>query len=130
VSKRLRLIAAILLFTGAMGYLIFNGMRQGVGQLLTIEEALAKNIKENVTFIRMEGTVDYTTAFYDPLKPQLVFDLTDGSNKIPVIFEDVKPDNFDAGYPIIVEGRFLEDGRFRADKLLVKCPSKYEEESK
>ncbi|KJS21910.1 MAG: hypothetical protein VR72_08330 [Clostridiaceae bacterium BRH_c20a] len=112
---------------GAVGFLIFFGMQQGVGQILTIEEALQKKYDINISFIQMEGQINYDTVIYEPNKPLITFDITDEKNNITVIFKDVKPDNFDSGYPIIVEGRFLEDDRFLADKLLVKCPSKYEE---
>jgi len=129
VNNRARLILAVLIIIGAIGYLIFFGMQQGVGQILTIEEALQKKYDSNISFIQMEGQINYDTVTYEPNKPLITFDITDEKNNITVIFKDVKPDNFDSGYPIIVEGRFLEDGRFLADKLLVKCPSKYEEET-
>ena len=127
MNNRVRLILAVLIIIGAVGYLIFFGMRQGVGQILTIEEALQKKYDINISFIQMEGQINYDTVIYEPNKPLITFDITDEKNNITVIFKDVKPDNFDSGYPIIVEGRFLENDRFLADKLLVKCPSKYEE---
>jgi len=127
VNKRIRLIVAVLLVIGAMTFLLVNGMQQGVGRILTIEEALAQELHKDIAFIQMEGEVDYTTVKYEPLKPRLIFDITDGVNKITVLFNDVKPDNFDSGYPIIVEGSFQQNGIFKADKLLIKCPSKYEE---
>ncbi|KJS88774.1 MAG: hypothetical protein JM58_00275 [Peptococcaceae bacterium BICA1-8] len=114
---------------GAVGYLIYFGMQQGVGQILTIEEALQKKYDSNISFIQMEGQVNYDTVTFEPNKPLITFDITNDKSNITVIFKDVKPDNFDSGYPIIIEGRFQEDGKFSADKLLVKCPSKYEEEN-
>ncbi|MFZ5945856.1 MAG: cytochrome c maturation protein CcmE [Bacillota bacterium] len=129
MNNRARLILAVLIIIGAVGYLIYFGMQQGVGQILTLEEALQKKYDSNISFIQMEGQINYDTVTYEPNKPLITFDITDEKNNITVIFKDVKPDNFDSGYPIIVEGRFLEDGRFLADKLLVKCPSKYEEET-
>ena len=127
MNNRTRLILAVLIIMGAVGFLIFFGMQQGVGQILTIEEALQKKYDINISFIQMEGQINYDTVIYEPNKPLITFDITDEKNNITVIFKDVKPDNFDSGYPIIVEGRFLENDRFLADKLLVKCPSKYEE---
>ncbi|MFZ5946117.1 MAG: cytochrome c maturation protein CcmE [Bacillota bacterium] len=129
MNNRARLILAVLIIIGAVGYLIYFGMQQGVGQILTIEEALQKKYDSNISFIQMEGQINYDAVIYEPYKPLITFEITDGKNNITVIFKDVKPDNFDSGYPIIVEGRFLENGRFLADKLLVKCPSKYEEEN-
>jgi len=129
VNNRARLILAVLIIIGAVGYLIYFGMQQGVGQILTIEEALQKKYDSNISFIQMEGQVNYDTVTFEPNKPLITFDITNDKSNITVIFKDVKPDNFDSGYPIIIEGRFQEDGKFSADKLLVKCPSKYEEEN-
>lgn len=129
MNNRARLILAVLIIIGAVGYLIYFGMQQGVGQILTIEEALQKKYDSNISFIQMEGQVNYDTVTFEPNKPLITFDITNDKSNITVIFKDVKPDNFDSGYPIIIEGRFQEDGKFSADKLLVKCPSKYEEEN-
>jgi len=129
VNNRARLILAVLIIIGAVGYLIYFGIQQGVGQILTIEEALQKKYDSNISFIQIEGQVNYDTVAYEPNKPLITFDITSDKSNITVIFKDVKPDNFDSGYPIIIEGRFQEDGKFSADKLLVKCPSKYEEET-
>ena len=44
-----------------------------------------------------------------------------------VRYKGVKPDNFDEAYHIVAIGKYTGDA-FTADKLLVKCPSKYEAE--
>ena len=44
-----------------------------------------------------------------------------------VRYKGVKPDNFDEAYHIVAIGKYTGDA-FAADKLLIKCPSKYEEE--
>ncbi|MFZ7104013.1 MAG: cytochrome c maturation protein CcmE [Peptococcaceae bacterium] len=130
MEKKARLLLAVLIIIGVIGYLIYFGMEQGVGQVLTIEEALQKRYDGNISFIQMEGRVDYSSVVYEPDKSRMIFNLSNDKSYIAVVFDDVKPDNFDSGYPVIVEGRFLDDGRFSADKLLVKCPAKYEEEIK
>jgi len=116
-----------------MGLLFAQGFKAdgGVGVYLTPEEALSKVKQDPDKFIQMEGNVVATSVQYDSSKPLLVFDLTDGKNNtIKITFNDVKPDNFDSGYPVIVEGKFTGEKEFLAEKLKVKCPSKYEEEAK
>lgn len=115
-----------------MGLLFTQGLNAsgGVGVYLTLEEALASEKNDNDRFIQMEADVIASSVKYDSSKPSLIFDLTDDKgNVINVKYYDIKPDNFDSGYPVIVEGRFAEGKEFVADKVLVKCPSKYEEEA-
>ncbi|MBQ7515344.1 MAG: cytochrome c maturation protein CcmE [Schwartzia sp.] len=55
-----------------------------------------------------------------------VFPLTDEQGgKMTVRYKGVKPDQFDEAYHIVAVGNF-RDGAFFADRLLIKCPSKYE----
>ncbi|GAB4261752.1 cytochrome c maturation protein CcmE [Thermincola ferriacetica] len=113
----------------AVGLLISAGMQSAMGENMTVAQALAANSRgENPGFIQIESKVDNDTIKYDSTVPILKFELTDGKNRLPVVYRDVMPDNFESGYPVIVEGRFDEKGVLQADKLLVKCPSKYEEE--
>ena len=43
-----------------------------------------------------------------------------------VVYSDIKPGNFDQARDIVAIGRY-QGGAFHASKLLVKCPSKYQE---
>ena len=46
---------------------------------------------------------------------------------MPVHYHGTKPDQFDQAHHIVAIGKF-KDGAFAADKLLIKCPSKYEQQ--
>ncbi|MDA8235253.1 MAG: cytochrome c maturation protein CcmE [Clostridia bacterium] len=130
MNKKVRMLVGVALVVLVMGVLFAQGFKAdgGVGVYLTLEEALAKVEQDSDKFVQMEGNVINANTKYDSSKPLLVFDLTDGKNIIKVTFNDVKPDNFDSGYPVIVEGKFTGEKEFLAEKLKVKCPSKYEEE--
>ena len=52
-----------------------------------------------------------------------VFD-TNG-NRMPVTYRGIKPGNFKDAISIVAIGPY-RDGRIQAEKLLVKCPSKYQ----
>jgi cytochrome c-type biogenesis protein CcmE len=133
MSKNTKMIIAVGAVLLVIGLLFAQGFKASgaMGVYLTIEEALAERQTKADRFIQMEGKVVATSIRYDNTKPTLVFDLTDDKkNIINVTFNDIKPDNFDSGYPVIVEGRFTGESKFVADKLKVKCPSKYEEEAK
>ena len=47
---------------------------------------------------------------------------------LPVEYHGVIPGNFDQATSIVAIGRY-HDGKFAADQLLVKCPSKYQAEA-
>ena len=132
MNKKTKMLIAVSIVLLAVAFLFIQGFRAsgGIGEYLTIEEALAAAQGKGDKFIQMEAKVVSSSVKYDSTKPLLTFDLTDDENVISVQYADVKPDNFDSGYPVIVEGRFSDGKQFKADKVLVKCPSKYEEESK
>lgn len=48
--------------------------------------------------------------------------------QLPIVFFGPRPDNFQRAASAIVEGQLLPDGTFQADSLLLKCPSRYEED--
>lgn len=56
-----------------------------------------------------------------------VFTLVDSKNEAQtVVFNSPKPADFDRSEQIVVIGSYRND-RFVADKILMKCPSKYQE---
>jgi cytochrome c-type biogenesis protein CcmE len=65
---------------------------------------------------------------YDAGKSELVFALKDDKNEVmDVVYKGVKPVNFEQATNVVAIGSY-KDGRFAADQLLVKCPSKYQAE--
>lgn len=133
MNKNLKLTIALGTVLFVLALLFIQGFKAsgGMGVYLTIEEALSNYKTDSNKFIQMEGKVVKSSVKYDATKPSLEFDITDDkNNRINVTYNDIKPDNFDSGYPVIVEGRFSGEKKFNAEKLKVKCPSKYEEEAK
>ena len=58
----------------------------------------------------------------------LSFRLKDSKGEVlPVEYRGVIPGNFDQATSVVAIGRYHE-GRFEAEQLLVKCPSKYQAE--
>lgn len=65
-------------------------------------------------------------AHYDPQKDQFTFFLQDTlGNEVLAVYPDPKPVNFEQAEKIVVTGKFQGD-TFLAEKILMKCPSKYE----
>lgn len=56
------------------------------------------------------------------------FEMKDQKGKVfPVEYHDMKPPNFEDAEQVVVEGK-MEGDKFVASHILVKCPSKYNDE--
>ena len=75
--------------------------------------------------VRVGGEVMAGSIAWDGSRGQLRFVLTDGSQQLPVVYPGLAPDLFRAGVTAIVEGQLDEEGRFLAQRLLLRCPHKY-----
>jgi len=76
--------------------------------------------------VQVMGGLDKQSDRYDTATQQLFFDLVDGNGRrMPVAYRGIRPGNFRDAISIVAIGRFRE-GRIEAEKLLVKCPSKYQ----
>jgi cytochrome c-type biogenesis protein CcmE len=65
---------------------------------------------------------------FDIEKNVFKFTLIDESGtKIDVIYDGAKPGNFEQATEVVCQGSY-KDGKFHATNILVKCPSKYQEE--
>jgi cytochrome c-type biogenesis protein CcmE len=53
----------------------------------------------------------------------------DKGDKMKVLYEGTKPGNFDQATSVVCVGRYESDV-FHAEKLLIKCPSKYQDQPK
>jgi cytochrome c-type biogenesis protein CcmE len=54
------------------------------------------------------------------------FAVVEHGSTVAVEFRDALPDTFRSGGPVQVDGVYTAPGRMRADRVLTKCPSKYE----
>jgi len=153
MNKKARFAIAAFLLAGAVGYLMYSGVRQTAVYYLTIDEFLTK--KESLTNegIRVAGRVEVgsVTKRMTPAGEELNFRLgdfhSDGARAdgaradgartdgvavptVPVHFIGVTPDMFKAagGSDVIVEGKY-RDGTLFAQSVLTSCPSKYEAEA-
>jgi cytochrome c-type biogenesis protein CcmE len=79
--------------------------------------------------VQVMGALEKGSSKYDTATQTLRFTLVDQTTKtkLPVIYSDVKPANFEEAVSIVAIGQ-VQSGTFHAEKLLVKCPSKYQGE--
>ena len=76
--------------------------------------------------VQVMGGLDKASDRYDTTTERLSFDLVDEhGGRMAVVYGGIRPANFKDAISIVAIGRFRE-GRIEAEKLLVKCPSKYQ----
>lgn len=76
--------------------------------------------------VQVMGGLDKQSDRYDVTRQELFFELVDPQGgRMPVAYRGIKPANFKDAISIVAIGRY-RDGRIYAEKLLVKCPSKYQ----
>ncbi len=79
--------------------------------------------------VQVAGGLEPETFFYDEDSGSLYFTLVEPetAETIRVRYDGVKPANFEDAVSIVAIGRYdREAEEFAAEKLLVKCPSKYQ----
>jgi cytochrome c-type biogenesis protein CcmE len=113
--------AVILLGFLALGLSTFS---KSMTPYVTFQEAASSS-----RTVQVMGGLEKGTSRYDTKTKTLHFNLVDTATKqvLPVTYTDVKPANFEDAVSIVAIGRY-KDGVFAAEKLLVKCPSKYQGE--
>jgi cytochrome c-type biogenesis protein CcmE len=76
--------------------------------------------------VQVMGSLDKHSDRYDTNREELSFDLLDtNGHRMNVVYRGIRPGNFRDAISIVAIGRYHE-GRIEAEKLLVKCPSKYQ----
>ena len=76
--------------------------------------------------VQVKGLLDKAAPSPVQSGEYFVFYLEDEQGgKMKVLYRGAKPDQFDDAYHIVAVGKYRDEA-FHAEKLLIKCPSKYE----
>jgi cytochrome c-type biogenesis protein CcmE len=133
-NKNLKFIIGGLLIIGLVIFLIVQATMSTGAYYLTVSELEAKGTAMVGERVRVSGAVVEGSEDWQAKEMTLRFSITDESGKeLPIVFYGPRPDNFQRAAEAIVEGELIPDGSgnqyaFKADTLLLKCPSRYEEE--
>lgn len=109
-----------------LGWLLYTGIQDSATHYLNVSELKTGAAGDRI--VRVSGIVVGETIQWDPQKLVLSFEVTDQSGVLPVIYNGVRPDMLRDGAEAVVEGRYRSDGIFKANEVLLKCPSKYTDE--
>ncbi|NOT34139.1 MAG: cytochrome c maturation protein CcmE [Candidatus Eisenbacteria bacterium] len=119
----LKLIVALVLLGGAVTVGV-TSFRKTVTPYITFAEA-----RRASGLVQVNGVLADKAYVLKPDEQYLSFRLSDDKGEVlPVEYRGTVPGNFDQATSIVAIGRY--DGKvFKADQLLVKCPSKYQAEA-
>lgn len=151
-SNSIKFIIGGMLILAAVVYLIFSSTIVGAQYFYTVEELQAKVEPGDGKQLRVTGAVIGDTIHYNPETLELSFtiahmpadnELLDQEGglaqalheavidptrqRMEVVYVGVKPDLLRDEAQAIMTGTLDENGVFRADELLLKCPTKYED---
>jgi len=106
----------------AFAILSVNSFKGSITPYVSISEAI-----ESGESVQVKGE-RVGQAQFDIDENLFKFTLKDEAGKqIDVIYDGAKPGNFDQAIEVVCQGEY-KDGKFHAKNILVKCPSKYQEE--
>ncbi|HTQ10327.1 MAG TPA: cytochrome c maturation protein CcmE [Fimbriimonadaceae bacterium] len=77
--------------------------------------------------LHVAGDIVKSTVQQDIANHTLIFDIKDTTGTVTVVYTGTMPQNMGEANKVVAEGG-MKNGKFVSDKLLVKCPSKYESE--
>lgn len=128
IRKR-QVAIAVAVVIGALGYIVFAGMREGMVYYYTVSELQALQDQVARQPLRVAGKVVPGSIVQTEGNLVHRFVIADGDQRLPVVYRGLAPDTFVDDAEAVVEGQLGEDGVFRATFLMAKCPSKYEAET-
>ena len=151
-SPRIKFLFGGLLILAAVVYLIVSSTQASAQYFMTVDELNNKKASIVDQNVRISGAVMGDTITYDAKTLSLSFTVADVSgdnneiekegglavalhqavidpnrSKLKIVYVGVKPDLMRNEAQAIMTGHLGADGVFRADELLLKCPTKYEE---
>ncbi len=124
------------LIAAAVVFLIVTSMSANAQYFYTVDELRAKGQGVVDQSVRVSGAVINSSTKFEVRdnQPYLQFNVAD-SDKIAtqaplhIVYNGPKPDLIDEpNAQAIIEGHLGADGTFYADNLLLKCPSRYEDQ--
>jgi cytochrome c-type biogenesis protein CcmE len=117
---KLKYILGILIILIFFVYAAFS-FRKSLTPYVSFDEAKKSNLA-----VQTIGNILHQETSYNVEKGKLYFVIEDkDNNKMKVEFGGVKPGNFDQATTAVIVGQYRGD-IFVAEKVLVKCPSKYQ----
>lgn len=121
-KNRLYMFGGVLLL--AFAGFSFSAFKDSMTPYVPYERA-----RQGDRIVQVAGALEKGSSSYVDTRESLFFTLKDpkSSETLRVRYKGLKPANFEEAISIVAIGRYDEGAKeFEAEKLLVKCPSKYQ----
>ncbi|RME84299.1 MAG: cytochrome c maturation protein CcmE [Caldilineae bacterium] len=127
-NKRLKFILGGVIIVAAVIFLVIQSINSTGAYYMTVDQLNTQAQQLVGEKIRVSGAIVPESEDWDAPNLMLKFKMTDESgHEVLVSFHGSRPSNFSRATEAIVEGELMPDGTFKADNLMLKCPSRYEE---
>jgi cytochrome c-type biogenesis protein CcmE len=124
-QRRGIMIGGGVLVLAVAGLLVMTALRDTVVFFHTPSDVKAKDLRANTNArIRLGGLVDQNSVVRGK-GSRVEFTIKDTVDKVRVSYDGILPDLFREGQGVVVEGRFGQDGEFRAVTVLAKHDETY-----
>jgi len=120
--RRLRYIVAGGICLAAVIFLVVGGLSRNIVYFRTVSEAVKNKPSEGTHRFRLMGAV--VSGSTQRTTDGVVFDVTDGSNRVRVVHHGDPPELFKDGIPVVCEGRWQGDS-FDSDRIMIKHGAEY-----
>jgi cytochrome c-type biogenesis protein CcmE len=127
-KRQRKLIILTLVACLAFGYFIFTALQGATAYYYTVDELVAMGPGTESQSIQVKGSlVDGTFIRLDEDSTLAEFQLEENGYRISASYDGVVPDLFfNPHSEIVLNGRYVQNELFITDRILVKCPSKYQ----
>ena len=122
--SRRSIIGGLILFL-ALVFLSYKAFTWSVPYYCTVSELVSQGNSIYLQNVRVNGVVAPNTVEQEAGSLIIRFTLTDGRERLPVIYHGAVPQVFEGGKEVVIEGKYCPQGFFEASTILARCPSKY-----
>jgi len=113
----------------AFSVLVFQGLNRSMMTYLNVRDLNQPDVNRFSKTIQVTGIVQpgsIEKVFTNEQVKFLLQDLEEPDVAISVTYQGILPDNFKPGIQVVAQGILETSQSLRAEKIFVKCPSKYE----
>ena len=126
--KQKKLIIGGIIILIAIGVLSLMSFKGAATYYYTVSEVLATENSLIDQNIRVAGKVVEGSIIRDNAGNTMVFvlaDTIDLTKRLNITYQGAVPDAFKEGNEAVVEGKLSDTDSFKAQQIIVKCPSRY-----
>ena len=121
-SRLIKFLLSLIIVLISILIIIFN-LRDNIIYFYSPSD-LVENSDRRGQIMRLGGLVSIDS-FRNETDSIFYFNITDGNNEISVKYEGILPNLFAEDKGVVVEGVYMNDGRFIANKVLAKHDENY-----